>query len=541
MERREFLAKTAKGLGAATILPLVSGLNRCASKLFKRPNVLLFIVEDLNMQLRCYGKSYMHTPNIDRLASEGLKFDQAYVQQAVCAASRASLFTGLFPQSTGVDYPYSYYFVEEILPKYGTLTERFQKNGYYTRDFGKIQHGVDNHLSTIPFKPDNGPYMMPENIALKKEKGGAAVPPYEMGELLEDTYPDAQTAKAVIKELQSRKQSDQPFFLSVGFLKPHLPLAAPKKYWDLYKRDEIPLAENKYRPKNCPPIAIDRYNLKQYQWEHSDPDRLFSDDYARLIRHAYFACVSFMDAQVGQVLNELDKLNLRDDTIVFFLSDHGFHLGEQNHWGKTTLFESSLHVPLILSVPGMQHCGQSSTAFVEYVDIFPTLLELVDIKVPDYLEGVSFEPLLKNPERNWKKATFSVQSRSMITEEYGYSMRTTRYRYTEWRNDADETMIARELYDLKNDPGETVIIAEKVGQSLLNKLSKQLRDGWENALPEGVKNRSHNPVAPPSYAWGPEGDSRRAAWHEKFGGKEGDDWWLLTKQRLQKSQNKMEY
>ena len=532
MERREFLSKTAKGLGAATLLPLVSGLNRCASKLFKRPNVLLFIVEDLNMQLGCYGKSYMRTPNIDRLASEGIKFEQAYVQQAVCAASRASLLTGLYPQSTGVDYPYSYYFVEEILPKYGTLAERFQKNGYYIRDFGKIQHGVDNNLSSAPFKPNNGPYMMLENIALKKEKGGAAVPPYEMGEVLEDTYPDAQTAKAVINELRKQKQTDQPFFLSVGFLKPHLPLAAPKKYWDFYKRDEIPLADNKYRPENCPAIAIDRYNLKQYQWEHSDSDRLFSDDYARLIRHAYFACVSFMDAQVGKVLNELDKLNLRNDTVVLFLSDHGFHLGEQNHWGKTTLFESSLRVPLIVSVPGLENRGQRCKSFVEYVDIYPTLLELADLKVPDYLEGISFEPLLEKPDRKWKKATFSVQSRSMVTEEYGYSMRTTRYRYTEWRNDASGIMIARELYDLAVDPGETVNIVDKVDQSLLTKLSKQLHAGWKDALPDGAKNRSHNPIAPPAYAWGPEGDSRRAVWHEKFGGKEGDDWRILTKQRL---------
>lgn len=531
MKRREFIKRTFQGLGTAAFLPFLSGINHCTLNA-KKKNVLLIIVEDLNTQLGCYGKKYMHTPNIDALASQGIKFEQAYVQQAVCAASRASLFTGLYPQTTGVDYPYSYYFVEKILPTYGTLMERFYHNGYYTRCFGKIQHGIDDNLSAAHFKPKNGPYMSPDNIELRQQKGGAAVAPYEMADISEEKYPDAQIAQAVIKELNRKQWLDRPFFFSVGFIKPHLPLVAPIKYWDLYDRDGIPLAINNERPENYPPIAIDRYNLKQYKWEQSEPDRLFSDDYARLIRHAYFACVSFIDAQLGLIISELDKLKLMNDTIILFLSDHGFHLGEQNHWGKTTLYESSLHVPLIISVPGIQKYGASCSSIVEYVDIFPTLLGLSDLQTPDYLEGVSLQPLLKNPDRAWKEAAFSIQSRSMISAEYGYSMRTAKYRYTEWRNNTNGTVLATELYDLVNDSLETKNIAGNSPPELLGQLARQLRAGWKAALPEGVENHSDNPVAPPPYAWGPEGVSRREEWHRRFGGKEGDDWWELTKKRL---------
>jgi len=532
MKRREFLSQVGKSVGGACLLPLMSNLCRCSAGPAKKQNVLFIILEDLNTQLGCYGRPYMHTPNIDRLAGEGILFKRAYVQQAVCAASRASLFTGLHPESTGVDYPYSYYFVEELLPKYGTLARQFFRHGYYTRDFSKIHHGiVEDDLSAPHFEPQYRPYMLAENIRLREEKGNSATPPYEMADLPDAEYADGQTSGAVISALQLAARSDAPFFFSVGFLKPHIPFNSPRKYWDLYERESIPLAGNKDRPVNFPPIAMDRYNLKQYTWEHDDPERLFSDDYARLIRHAYFACVSFIDAQIGRILNELDRLKLRENTTVIFLSDHGFHLGEQNHWGKTTLYEASLHVPLIVSVPGMKLKGATCNGLVEYVDIYPTLLDLAGIEIPDQVEGVSFRPLLEEPSRRWKRAALSQQSRSMIGEKYGFSMRTDRYRYTEWKEVLLNTVLARELYDLENDPDETINIAGQSRPDLIDVLSQQLKSGWRGALPDGIRNRSANPPAPPAYPWGPEGQSRRDVWHRKYGGKEGDDWRELTRIR----------
>lgn len=532
MKRREFISKTTKGLGAACLLPRLNAWGRVSGLVGRRPNVLLIVIEDLNMQLGCYGNPYMVTPNIDRLAKEGVRFERAYVQQAVCAASRASLFTSLYPATTGVDYPYSYYFIEEIFPKYGTLARQFYNKGYYTRDFGKIHHGLEeNDLSAPHYEPPHRPYMLADNINLRKAKGNAAAPPYEMADLPDSEYPDGQTAETVIAGLRVAAQKSAPFCFSVGFLKPHIPFNSPKKYRDLYNRQNIPLVENKNRPKNFPAIALDRYNLQQYTWEHADPERLFSDDYARLIRQAYFACVSFIDAQIGRILTELESLKLRDDTIIIFISDHGFHLGEQNHWGKTTLYEASLHVPLIVSAPGMSQ-GAVSDGMVESVDIFPTLLDLAGIAIPDYAEGVSFKPLLTEPSRKWKKAVFSRQSRSMIGEIYGFSMRNQQYRYTEWQNLETQTVLTTELYDLVNDPLETNNIAGNASADLIRKLSRQLNGNRKWALPDGIQNYAHNPPAPPAYAWGPEGDSRRAEWHKKFGGKEGDDWRSLTEQRL---------
>lgn len=498
-----------------------------------RPNFVFIIMDDQNMGLACYGKDYIKTPNMDRLAGEGIRFSHAYVQQAVCAASRASFLTGLHPESTGVEYPYSHYFVEEVIPKFGTISQYFLKNGYFTRHFGKVHHGFEESLSEPNYHPGGTRYVSDDNIKINNELGNAGVPPYEYFEGSDTLFQDGRIAQAALRAIEAATLQGKPFFFIVGFLKPHLPFSAPKEYWDLYDRSTIPLVPNKLRPMGAPAIAIDRYNLRQYKWQHANPDSLFTDDYARLLRHAYFACTSFIDTQIGKIMDQVDSLGLSDHTYFVYISDHGFHLGEQNHWGKTTLYESSLNSPLIISKKGMENSGMECRALVEYVDIMPTLLKLAGIEIPQHAEGISLLPLLENPDRKFKKAVYSNQERDALGRKKGFSMRDERYRYTEWRNTTTGEILANELYDLQEDPLETInLAADPINTALIKNLAGKLATGWKAALPEGFNQVADNPIAPPAYAWGPEGVSRRKLWHEVYGGTEEEGWRKATELRL---------
>ncbi len=504
-----------------------------------QPNFVFIIIDDQNMELSCFGKDYIKTPNLDKLASEGVRFSHAYVQQAVCAASRASFLTGLHPRSTGVEYPYSYYFVEEVIPKYGTIGRHFLQNGYDARYFGKVHHGVDEKLDVPNYYPRGTRYVDPVNIGIDKELGNLGVPPYEKYPGPDTLFKDGRIADSVLKSLNSWDQ-EKPFFYVVGFQKPHFPFSAPQKYWDMYNQDDIPLVDNPNRPIGFPEIAKSRYNLKQYKWEHSDPDSLFSDDYARLLRQAYFACSSFVDAQIGKLIDQVNKMGISENTYFVYISDHGFHLGEQNHWGKTTLFESSLNSPMIISRKGMENQGAVCESLVEYVDILPTMLDLAGIKRPVHLEGVSTVPLLNDPEMKFKKAVFSRQERDIIGRKKGYSVRNERFRYTEWHNHETGIIMARELYDLISDPLEMNNLAiNPENEEILKKMAEILRSGWESALPDGVANRSNNPIAPPAYSWGPEGVPRRKVWHEVYGGNESEGWEKAVDRRIEKDKNLM--
>ncbi len=503
-----------------------------AGPLRAQPNVLWIILDDLNMEIGAYGHPYVRTPHIDRLAAEGVRFDRAYVQQPICAASRSSMFTGLRPATTGVDYPYSYYFVAEILPRYGTIARRFMQNGYYARDFGKIQHGMRDSLSAPTYWPPGDRYVVPENVEVLRREGYATLPPFERADLPDSLYQDARTGAAVVEALREAARQENPFFFEVGFLKPHIPFTAPERFWALYDPDRLPLAENPFRPSGAPGLAYDRYNLRQYTWQHADPERLFTSGYARTLRQGYFASISLVDDQIGRILDELDRLGLRRNTIVVFTSDHGFHLGEVNHWGKATLFEESLRSPLIVSAPGVAG-GKASEALVEYVDIVPTLLDLAGLAVPDYLEGVSMAPLLRNPDQPWKQAVFSRQPRGVLGAEIrGRSMRTRRYRYTEWRTEPADSLLAVELYDLQADPAERVNLAVAPDyDELRDVLSGQLAAGWKAALPPGVVATANHPAAPPPYPWSREGVGGRAAWHQLFGGTEAEGWRAARQRR----------
>lgn len=492
------------------------------------PNVLFIIIDDMNVDIQCYGGEIL-SPRIDQLAGSGVKFNKAYVQQPVCAASRASFLTGLRPNTTGVDYPYSYYFLEEIMPKYGTMTRFFKKNGYEVKQFGKVHHGIEDENPT--FRPRRGVKYYNDSLELAAKNGGEN-PPYEKSFDGESEYIDHQIADSVAIALQAHDKNGLPFFYAVGLHKPHLVFASPEKYWELYDESEISLPVPKELADGSPEFAVDRYYLGQYDWEHADPDKPFSDAYARLVRHAYYASSSFVDAQVGMIMDALKESGLEEETIVLFVSDHGFLVGEQNYWGKTNLFDKGLQVPLIVSWKGHIESQQQTDALVEAVDIFPTLADLAGLSVPDYIEGTSFKPLTKDPSRPWKKGALSQQPRGIVADMEGVSLRTDRYRYTEWTNSFTGDVVAEELYDYSKDPAESVNLAARPEYAeILEELADMLHSGWKSLLPEGITNGSANPLAPPSYAWGPEGVSRREGWHRMFGGSEEEGWRKSTERR----------
>ncbi|MBK1877247.1 sulfatase [Pelagicoccus mobilis] len=463
-------------------------------------NVLFIGVDDLRVELGCYGDAIAKTPNIDKLAEDGLLFERAYVQQAVCAASRASLLTGCRPDSTGVDYPYSEYFMHEFRKARPSISEFFFNNGYFSRTLGKIHHGPEDDMTELHYTPTwNVHYLDPHNIALgKKYKRGTSkeTPAFEFVDASELAYKDGMTTAEAIDTMRRAQQKDAPFFLGVGYYKPHLPWVAPKEYWDLYEGVDVGISPVPSLPDGAPDYATTHYALPKYYGESDSRSRRLSDDRARELRRAYFACVSFIDAQVGHLMDELDRLDLRDNTIVVFWSDHGWHLGDQGAWGKTTNYEWATRAPLILSVPGSG--GARTSALVEYVDLYPTLAELAGFEVPDFIEGTSLVPLLESPDRDWKSAAFSQFPRGKGKE--GYAIRTDRYRYVEWwEKDGTEkkALLSRELYDHESDPLETVNIAETAAHSeTVEMLSRQLVAGWRSALPSGFNNESSNPLAP---------------------------------------------
>jgi arylsulfatase A-like enzyme len=284
------------------------------------------------------------------------------------------------------------------------------------------------------------------------------------------------------KRNPARPSEPAPFFLAVGYQKPHLPFIAPKKYWDLYDPNEIELADNSFPPKDAAVVGLHPWGeLRGYT--NIPKEGPLSQDQARRLRHGYYACVSFLDAQIGRLLDELDRLDLRKNTIVVFWGDHGWHLGEHDLWGKTSNFEHDTRSPLIISLPGKKKAGRSTDALVEFVDIYPSLCELAGLPLPNHLEGTSFVPLLDNPEKPWKSAAFSQYPRGNLM---GYSMRTNRHRLTIWQEKENTGQVkAIELYDHQIDPAENVNIAARPENTeIVRELTDQLHLGWRAALPE---------------------------------------------------------
>ena len=464
--RRDFLKTT--GLLAAGVL--APGLVR-AKGAGKKLNVLFIAVDDLRPELGCYGHKWIKSPNIDKLAGRGTVFNRAYCQVAVCGASRASLLTGLRP--TPKRFLNYYTRAQKDAPGAMTLPEEFRKNGYHCISNGKIFHHKndtgDRSWSEPAWRSSLGwaACLDPESKKMmggKKKRG----PWFEGPDVPDNAYVDGQTADKTIRDLEKMKKSGKPFFLACGFAKPHLPFYAPKKYWDLYDREKIALADNRYRPKNAPKMLRGSGEIHSY---HNRNLKYNSDAWHAAGRHGYYACVSYIDAQVGRVLGALDKLGLRDSTIVILWGDHGWHLGEHNFWGKHNVMHLATNSPMIVSAPGFK-VGQKSDRLVEFVDIYPSLCELAGIKtVNKTLQGTSFAPLLEKPDMPWKKAAFSKYGPAV-------SLITDRHNYAEFKNGE------RMLYDLKADPSENVNVAEEpANKDLVASLAKMLHDGYRSAKP----------------------------------------------------------
>ena len=454
----------------------------------KRPNVLFIAVDDLRPELGCYGKSAIHSPNIDRLAATGVRFERAYCQQAVCGATRNSLLSGLRPDTTGIyDNLKSF---REVFPDLVALPQHFKQSGYTSIGMGKIYHQNDALSWSEPLpRPSFMVWLRPENIETanrRREEGVkqgltgtklgrvARGPAAEMADVPDNAYPEGALTEQALKKLNELK--DGSFFLAVGYVRPHLPFNCPKKYWDLYDRSEITLPQPQKPPTGAPKIALTNWSeMRSYA---GIPKRgPVTDEQALELIHGYRACVSYVDAQVGRLLDELDRLNLADNTVVIIWGDHGWKLGDWGMWCKHTNFELDTHVPLIVRSPGAKGNGQSCPALVEYVDIYPSLCELAGLPLPKHLEGKSFAPLLNDPTQPWKPAALSQYPRG---KSMGYSMRTDRYRFTLWVDQQTrEKTEAVELYDFEKDARGSVNLADDPAYSeTVEHLTAQLKELW---------------------------------------------------------------
>ncbi len=503
--RREWISIAATGVAMASGL-LAAGHTahaqnvnaRNASAPKRTPNVLFIAVDDLRPTLGCYGDKIVKSPNIDKLAASGTLFQRAYCQQAVCSPSRNSLLSGLRPDSIKIyDLATN---IRTALPNVVTLPQHFKAQGYRSERLGKIFHTTNgNHDDPLSWSEPQPVVALPDVIAphIKQQilsqpevaqPGNASPPqvkkgpPFGAPEVADDALPDGKIASQAIASLGANK--NRPFFLAVGFHKPHLPFVAPRKYWDLYDR-----AQFKPHPLRNPPLGAPGYagngigELRQYRGIPKKGP--IPDEQAVQLIHGYHAAISYMDAQVGRVLDELDRLGLRDNTIVVLWGDHGWQLGEHGKWCKHNNYEAATHSPLLVRAPGVGAPGQQTNALTEFVDIYPSLCELAGLPQPQGLEGTSFVPLLRDPKRAWKQAAFSQWPQKIPDrgDGMGYAMRTDRYRFIEWTvpgTDFSEV----ELYDYQTDPAETVNIATQPQHAkLVAELKALLRAGPRAALP----------------------------------------------------------
>jgi len=471
--RRDFIKVVSTGV-VSCILPVSSVFANQVNEKKRKPNILFIAVDDLRPQLGCYGHNQMISSNIDQLASSGTIFSRTYCQVPVCGASRASLLTGVRPtKNRFVDYKTM---ADEDLPGVLSLPKYLKEKGFYTVSNGKVfhhQYDCEDSWSEKPLRPKGdwaGHGYLSDSNREYVNNNNACGPAFECGDVSDNAYSDGKLTDKAIADLWRLNEGDKPFFLSVGYLKPHLPFNAPKRFWDFYKRESIDLADNPFRPKGAPDAALHNWGeLRQY---FGIPKKgPLSDDMARTLVHGYYACVSYTDFQIGRLLKELDRLGMRDNTIIILWGDHGWNLREHGLWCKHCNFETSLQSPLIISTPWHKE-GQKTDALCEFVDIYPTICELSGLSIPDHLEGKSMVPLLENPRRQWKKAVFSRYKD-------GDSIKTDRYRYTEWSN-SEGKIYARMLYDHKKDPFENVNISElPENQELVDKLSKMLSNSWK--------------------------------------------------------------
>lgn len=454
-------------------MPLVG----CFPQQATPPNILFICVDDLRPELGCYGNYQIQSPSLDRLAREGVVFTNHFANVPTCGASRCTMLTGMLPRTTGQlgnqairDHISGK--PEADIPE--TFIHHLNRNGYTTVGIGKIGHYADGllyeyeeaqgHQRELPHSWndvlfDPGKWETGWNAFFayadgsNRQSRNKMVKPYEFGEVDDEGYPDGLSAALAISKLQELASGTKPFFLGVGFFKPHLPFNAPKKYWELYEESHIPLT-----PSPNIPTAVNSASLhesgefNQYQLgdEKASLEKTVSEAYARKLRHAYYACVSYVDAQIGKVLAELKRLGLEDNTIVVVWGDHGWHLGDYRVWGKHTLFERALKSVLILKTPDMKNKGYVCDSVVSSVDIYPTLMKLCGMEMPYPTQGRSLDVLWSEPEKtHWEQAAYGYYRQ-------GITVRTERYRLTRYFRDEQPAI---ELYDHATDPFENQNIA----------------------------------------------------------------------------------
>ncbi len=449
-----------------------------------KPNVLFIISDDLNNSLGCYGHPLVKTPNIDRLAQRGVRFERAYCQFPLCGPSRNSMLTGLYPNSTGI-LANSQIF-RQTIPQHQSLPHAFRLDGYFAARIGKLYHyNVPKSIGTNGHD-DPGSWELELNPAgcdrLLEEADIFSLRPGNFGgtlswyasprdDLLHTDGMLATDAEWVLE--RCAKDKSRPFFLAVGFYRPHTPYVAPQKYFAGYPQQDMPLV---------PGVAEDQQDLPAMALgSHKKEHELLTDDLRQQAIQAYFASITFMDAQVGRVLDALERLGLAENTIVVFTSDHGYHLGEHGLWQKMSLFEESARVPLIIAAPGKSAPGTVANAPVGLIDLYPTLADLCGVPAPENLQGQSLVPMLADPSLPGRGWTLSQVTRGPRNKQvFGFTLRTPRWRYTEW----DQTRGGRELYDHDNDPRELTNLADDPDQAdRIAALSKQLRDAAAGSFP----------------------------------------------------------
>lgn len=504
--RRGFLRTLGLTTTAVSVAP---GL--MAAPTPKGLNVLMIPVDDLRPQMACYGHKHILSPNIDQLAETGTMFRRAYTMVATCNPSRISLMTGCRPDTTKILDLTTH--LRKTMPDAITLTQQFTKHGYTSVGMGKVFHGSLNDMASWDRWVDvktQSQWLDPKTKkrmtelaaeAKAKKLTGKARYKYARGTVTEgadvadNAYIDGALGDAGVKELEGFAKSGKPFFLAVGFKKPHLPFIAPKRYWELYKREDISTAANPFHPKGMPKGAVDGFpgemnsyfdarELANAQKKKGIND--FPPAFSKQLIHAYYACVSYIDAQVGRLLDTLEKTGLAENTVVALWGDHGWHLGENGTWGKHTNLEWGTHAPLIIRVPGQKKAGVGTDALAEFVDLYPTLTEICGLPVPKHCEGTSLVPIIENPTRPWKGAAFS-EFRKTINGVgcLGKTMRADKWRYTEWRKRADlSVLVERELYDHRkgHDENENVAGNPEFAR-VIEEMAVRMKAGYKGERP----------------------------------------------------------
>ena len=465
------------------LISLLSAIHTAAQD---RPNILLILVDDLKTAIGCYGDPLAKTPNIDRLAARGIRFERAYCNQAVCAPSRNNLLLGTRSTSLGI-YSLGQNF-RQAAPNAVTMPQFFMRRGYRTEAIGKVLHtGHGNHDDpnswSVPSLHEKVvEYLLPTNSAsgqLTREEAfftnqmlnqirslprGAA---WEMTDVPDNAYADGRIAGEGIRRLQAAKQRpNQPFFLALGFVKPHLPFTAPKKYWEMHDPEAFPVSPNQKHPEGAPSYA-GKKGGEIINYAPLTIENLKNETIQRKLIHGYYAAASFVDAQIGRVLDELDRLEFSQNTIIVLWGDHGWHLGDHGYWTKHTNYEQANRIPLIIVAPGINIQGHTTQQLAETVDLYPTLAELTGLPaptVPQPIDGISLVPVLRDPSRSIRNHAYHCYPRR---GRMGRAIRTEQYRLVEWKKIGSPANSAEyELYDYINDPGETQNLASEQPETL---------------------------------------------------------------------------